>query len=148
MSLLDEDIIRDFQSESRTVLGELFSVVEKLEAEEDSPVNFNLYAEFAQKIDRIMGAAKTLSMMDPEHRGLETMGKLAENCKGMGYKASELKDAKLSPHITAFWAETLEVLQGLIRVIDDTDKSAEIANSSAKVLETRLQWLSQKLGTN
>lgn len=144
MSLLDEDIIRDFQSESRVVLGELQIVVAKLDDAAPAEVP-QLLSDFAQKIDRIMGAAKTLSMMDPSHMGLTLLSKLSETCKSLGYKAAAKNDPALTPHLAAFWEEVLEVVEALLDKVNDPAASNQIATEQGKTVVGRLDWILSKV---
>jgi hypothetical protein len=142
--MIDNDILSDFQKEAKGLLNELEPIVEKLEeVEEGFPSNE--LAQFAQRIDRIMGAAETLNQLDTNHQGLKRIGAIARLCKGLGYKAAELKTSELIPIFAAFWADTLEVLSGLIDAIADEAKSKSLADSSAKILQGRLDWLAAKV---
>jgi hypothetical protein len=143
---LDEDIIKDFQVESRTVLGELMEILGSIEDAEDADAfPAQLCGEFAQKIDRIMGAAKTLAMMEPEHRGLEIISKVCDVCKTLGYKAAEKEDASVLAILIAFWSDALEIIQNLLRAVANPERSREIADEFGDTLEKRLSWLSAKI---
>ncbi len=140
---IDTEILNYFKKESEEVLAELTVLVEKLEiVQGDFPSA--LLAEFSQKIDRIMGAAKTMSLEAPEHPGFQRIGRLAELCKVMGYKAAERKSAPLLPIFAAFWGDTIEVTQNLVRAVEDLPKTEQIAKSFSAVLQKRLEWLLQK----
>ncbi|MBS1985817.1 MAG: hypothetical protein JST16_16785 [Bdellovibrionales bacterium] len=141
---LDEDIIIEFRNESQAVLGELLNIVEKIEDDETDPA---LFSEFAQKIDRIMGAAKTLAMVEPDHQGLAALSHLCELCKRLGYKVAEINDPKLAPMVGGFWADVLEVIQNLLRNLSNVEQSRIIAEGFPKVLQKRLEWLTQKVGS-
>lgn len=101
---------------------------------------------FAQRIDRIMGAADTLNMLEPDHPGLKRIGAIARLCKSTGYRAAAAKKAELVPLFAAFWADTIEVLEKLIDAAGDEARSAALAGSASKSLITRLTWLSDKVG--
>jgi len=137
---LDPEILAYFVTESNQVLKELAGVVERLENSQDA-FPADLMAEFSQKIDRIMGAAKTMSLQVPDHPGFMRIGKLAELCKTLGYRAAEKKSPELLPLFTAFWSDTIEVTQNLVNAINDMWKSEQIAVSFSVVLQKRLEWL-------
>jgi chemotaxis protein histidine kinase CheA len=143
--MIDQEILADFQAEAKGLLDELENVVELLE---DAGGDFpdQELEHFAQRIDRIMGAAQTLSMLEPEHQGLVRIGAIAQICKRTGYRAAAAKRADLVPLFAAFWADTIDILRDLIDAVGDEAESARLANSSGKSLLTRLNWLSGKLG--
>ncbi len=141
---LDSTILKDFADESKQLLKELETVVERLEVATGTFPE-ELLTEFAQKIDRIMGAAKTLQLMDPSHLGLASIGKLAELCKSIGYKAAEKKNLSLMPFFAAFWAETIETIDELLDQLQNLARTREIAESFPKVLQNRLAWLKARI---
>lgn len=146
MSELDSDILEGFVEESNGLLEELEAVVEKLEdAEGDFPAA--LLEEFSQKIDRIMGASKTLLQMAPEHKGLSRIGTISELCKRLGYKAAEKKEIVFIPIFAAFWADTIEALQDMIDVIDNEKECNQVAEAFAPTLVKRLEWLAKRVET-
>lgn len=143
-NVLDHEIVGAFQEESAQLLKELESVVEHLEGPMDRFPTQELES-FAQKIDRIMGTAKVLLMDAPEHQGLCRVSGVAELCKKLGYEASKVTEMAYLPLFAAFWADTLEVLDELIKTVENETENAEVAGSFAKILEGRLQWLFSKI---
>ena len=141
---LDKEIIDEFKQESGRLLKELHPVVEKLEEPFDVFPS-DLMEEYALKIDGVMGVAKTIGMMHPTHLGLKRIGSIAELCKKLGYKAAELRNPILLPIFAAFWADTLEVIENLIDVLEDDEESTRVAKSFATILQGRLEWLSRKI---
>lgn len=136
-------------TESKGLLEELSTVVESLEGTAGAFPE-ELLKEFALKIDRIMGAVKTLAQMDDvapgqENQGLVSIGKLAEVCKSLGYKAADKKNPTLMPFFAAFWAETIEVIGDLLDNLKDKAKTAEICQTFPGVLQNRLKWLLSKI---
>lgn len=102
-------------------------------------------ADFAQKIDRVMGTAQTMLQFDAGHQGLQRIGAIAQLCKKLGYKASEFKMPGLVPIFAAFWADTLEVLGELVDAVGDEARTKQLADSFASVLQNRLTWLSDRV---
>lgn len=143
--MLDAELAGSFQEECKIIIGELTEVVEKLEESGAGQFPAALLSDFSQKIDRIMGAAQTLSMADPAHIGLIRIGKIAELCKRVGYKAAEQKDTKLLPIFSAFWADTIEVMEELVEAVTDQAAADRVAASYSKVLQGRLEWLSKQV---
>jgi chemotaxis protein histidine kinase CheA len=142
--MLDMDILRSFNEESRQLLDELSEVLGRIE-QSKGEFPTALFDEFAQKIDRIMGSAKTIGVHVPSHQGLIAIGKLAELCKYVGYKAAQKKDVRLVPICAAFWADTLENLNTLMENLENQPRSAEIAQGFTDVIQTRLKWLAGHL---
>lgn len=143
---IDPEILNEFRAESKGLLEELQQVVEKLEEVEATSVFPEaLLTEFAQKIDRIMGAVKTMAVLEPNHEGFAAIGKLAELCKIIGYKAAEKKNTAMLPIFSAFWADTIEVIENLLKCIESKEETHKIAQSFPPVLARRLAWLKSKI---
>ncbi len=51
--------------------------------------------QFAQKIDRIMGAAQTISQLDPSNKGLQQIGAIAQIASGWDTKPQNTKLLRL-----------------------------------------------------
>lgn len=144
--MLPEDILAEFIHESKTLLNELTEVVEKIE--NDHPAfPSDLLTIYAQRIDRILGAAKTIGLMEPDNPSLKAIGAIAEICKRMGYKAAEKKDLRLLPFFAAFWAEAIENIETLLNCIHDTKKAQTLVSSISNILQGRLRWLEGKLNS-
>jgi hypothetical protein len=142
--MIDSDILADFQAETKGLLAELEDVVEKLE-EQVTVFPAGELEQFAQRIDRIMGAAQTLAQFDASHQGLKRIGGIAQLCKKLGYTASQLKLPALVPIFAGFWADTLEVLGELVDAVGDEAKTKQLTDSFSSVLQNRLTWLSEKV---
>ncbi len=140
---IDQEIIESFLVETKGLITELSVIVEKIEDSDGSDAP-ELLSEFAQKIDRIMGAAKTIATLDPEHEGLSRIGKIAEICKHMGYRAAETKKWALLPFFAGFWADVLNTVQELVDCLDDKTRTAE-AVAESHVLQDRLKVLAKNV---
>lgn len=77
---IDDEFLRSFLDESQEVLDELKLCIHCFREVSDK----HYFEEYGQKIDRIMGAAYTLSLND--------VGNLARFGKELGYKASQITD--------------------------------------------------------
>ncbi len=142
--MLDTEILTDFQAEAKGLLDELTAVVETLEEAGDEFPSAAL-EQFAQKIDRIMGAAQTLEQLEPGHAGLQRIGSIAQVCKRLGYKAAEYKTAALVPLFAAFWADTIDVLVDLVDTLGNAEENKAKASAFAPVLQNRLTWLGERV---
>ncbi len=96
--------------------------------------------DFAQKIDRVMGAAKSLEDSVPGKAGLKLIGEMSETCKTVGYQAAALKRASLAPFFADFCIEALSVIARLVATLHDEGASRTIVDGTAK-LQGRMKWL-------
>jgi chemotaxis protein histidine kinase CheA len=143
---IDPSILDDFRKESKQLLAELTELVERLE-ESAGDFPAELLKEFSQKIDRIMGAAKTIGMMAPSALAFQKIGKLAELCKALGYNAAGSQAVVLLPFFAAFWSDTIEVIENLVDNIADEAKVSQINQRFSGVLQKRLEWLSGRVAS-
>jgi hypothetical protein len=142
--MLDKEMADAFKLESIAIVAELKGIIDTLNSPQ-AAFPSQILQEFSQKIDRIMGAAKVLSLEEPSHLGLKRMGALAELCKALGYKASEQKQNKLVPIFAAFFEDAVSVTEDLLNALHDEKKSTEISQKFTPVLIKRLEWLKGKL---
>jgi len=140
---LDAELLDGFTSESKQILEELQELVDELENHQEFPTD--KIQEFSQKIDRIMGAAKTLLTIDNKNTGIRFLAKTGELCKAMGYEAAALPRPELVPFFASFWAETVEVMQEVLYNIKDPRKCQSIVVSKSSSIEKRLIWLASKV---
>ena len=141
---IDKEIIDDFKEETNTLLEGLNDILEELEeTEEEFPEH--LLENFSQQIDRIMGTASTISMMAPEHPAMDTISKLTELCKKMGYNAVAAKKSNVVVLFTAFWADVVEVLEKLVNNFENEEKVKQIVEKETIFLKKRLEWLYNKI---
>ncbi len=142
--MIDNDMLLAFREESLSIFTELKNIIDMLN---DSYTEFpmQLLQDFSQKIDRIMGAAKTISIQDPNHQGLQRIGILGELCKHIGYKAAESKQLTLLPIFAAFYSDVITVTEDLLASLEDEKRAAKITSDFAPVLIKRLEWLKKKI---
>lgn len=143
---IDKEILDGFRVEANELLGDLKNIVEKLEDSKDTFPKA-LLEEFANKTDRIMGAAKTFEQMAPGHPVFNQIAKFSELCKATGYKASTLNHLNLIPIFAAFWADTIDILEDLVLHCEDPEKVKEVTQSYIPTLQKRLVWLAQQIVT-
>ncbi len=136
-SLLD-----DFTSESKDIISTLQNLIGELESGTRNSAEF---AHFAQRIDGIMGCAKTLGIdgLPGIEIPLAAVGNLSEGCKSVGYKASQIKDPGLSRLVASFFAEALELLD---EAIDDLrNGTAEVDSDHALKIRDRINWIGTQM---
>lgn len=142
---IENEIIDDFKTESSALLVELEEVVNVIEDFDGTAFPSEKLQEFSQKIDRIMGAAKTLLLYDPTNQGIVFLANVSEMCKTMGYQAAALKKITLLPIFAGFWAETVEVMAEVLENIGDEEKTKKIIQEQSKSIQKRLAWLAEKV---
>lgn len=83
-----DELVVDFKAESLTLIGEMLAILEAIEGDASK---FTQLEQYGQIVDRIMGASKSLAMMDPKLKSMmEPIGKYAELCKEVAYKGSQV----------------------------------------------------------
>ena len=128
-----DELIQEFCQDVREILVELSPIIESLEFHQPIPAQLEA---FGQKVDRIMGAAKSL--------GYESIGAISELCKAISYKASQSKDAHLVRIATGILAEATE---GLVVLVNGLDESGHepLNDFQMSALQSRLDFLQTKL---
>lgn len=142
---LDKEILEDFRTESTGLVNELGELVEELEDSAGNEFPTDQLKEFSQKIDRIMGAAKTLDSFAPGHPGIVFLARVSEMCKTMGYQAAALQRGNLVPIFAGFWAETVEVMQEVLSSLESEPNTKAIIEKRSALLQKRLAWLAEKV---
>lgn len=128
---IDKDFLKFFLEESHTVLDELKDCLTLFNNTED-PKSFE---QFGQKVDRIMGAAYTLS--------LNFFGDLAKMGKEIGYKSSQLKDIEKLFVIQSLLSQLVKAMELILRQFK---KGIHGDLSEFQTLLERLQQANKDLG--
>ncbi|MBI3544284.1 MAG: hypothetical protein HY075_13520 [Deltaproteobacteria bacterium] len=146
--MIDKEILASFRDSSIDILKELVVVAEKIgDAAGGDGFPVELLQEFAQKIDRIMGVAKTIAMEDPGHEGLKRIATLTELCKFIGYKAADQKNARMLPIFAAFLGDVVSAIEELTVNIENPAAAQEVTKTFLPVLQKRLEWLKTKVAS-
>ena len=143
--MLDKEILDGFKQETKALLAELTEVVESLEEAGTGPLPAEKLSEFAQKIDRIMGAVTTMVQLDGALKPLGFVSTMAELCKKTGYQAARLNQPALAAIFAGFWADVIEVIDEAVALVDTPEKISEVSADFTPVLLKRLKWLSDKV---
>jgi len=101
---VSDELVQEFCQDVRAILEELSPLIDSIEFKNIRPSDLE---SFGQKVDRIMGAAKSL--------GYESIGTISELCKAVSYKASQSQDPNLVRIVTGILAEALEALSVLVK---------------------------------
>jgi chemotaxis protein histidine kinase CheA len=127
------EIIQEFCQETNSIIDELVPILETLEAD---PGNFKSLEVFGQKVDRIMGAAKSLE--------LNKMGIVTEFCKTISYKTAQSKNLDLIKVVVAFLFDAVEIIKEMIASLEKGE-TEEINPVFLKTVISRLEFISSKL---
>lgn len=100
---IDEEFLGYFLEESTEVISSLKSLVQSFDGVEDNG-NFE---KFGQQVDRIMGAAYTLS--------LKCVGDLAKMGKELGYKSSQVTEIDKLLVIQSLLSQLVRALDAIIK---------------------------------
>lgn len=135
-------LVEGFIEESQGILDGLAEPLGNLENGEGKPDDF---AQVAQRIDGIMGCAKTLGIgtFAQIAPALSVISNLAEGCKALGYRASQLKQPEISKVVAGFVSEAVEMLGAALQ--DLSKGYISIDTVHADRIRERLIWISGKL---
>lgn len=128
---IDEEFLDDFVEDSSIVLKELEECMSSFQGIHDT----HLFEKYGQQIDRIMGAAYTLSF--------DLVGDLARFGKELGYKASQVKDIS---KLLALQGILSQLLRALDSILKSMKKGTYPERINYKDLLTRLKKASEALG--
>jgi chemotaxis protein histidine kinase CheA len=128
-----DELVQEFCLETNTIISELESLLEKLES---NPSDFYLLETFGQKVDRIMGAAKSLEYL--------TIGTLTEFCKTISYKSAQSKNTELIIIVVAFLFEAVDALKEMSQSLSSKGEE-QLDPVTSKTIFSRLEFISQKL---
>lgn len=137
-----KQLIADFVEESQGIIDQLREIVEGLENLERPPSDFAL---FGQRIDGIMGCAKTMGLEGIPDLALaiKVIGQQAEGCKLLGYKASQMSDPNIIKMVAAFLADALEMVDQATQDLK-TGKATVDAKQAARTSE-RINFVAGRL---
>ena len=142
--MIDKEILRDFQQESK---GLILTMVEILEDCEDNFLRVKRLEEYGQVVDRIMGGAKSLALLEKDKDNLiYKIGDYAAVCKAVGYKASQIQGNEDFYKIcVALLLDATEVLEQMINSLDKK-VFEDIRGFISQTLLDRVKWVSAKFG--
>ncbi len=137
-----KSLVDDFTSESLQIVSDMQKLLDDIEAGLKPHSDF---AHFAQRIDGIMGCAKTLGLDGLENLKLPlaAISNLSEGCKSLGYKGSQVKDQSIAAIIAGFMADALEILE---QALDDLNSEiVTIDADQTNRIKDRLTWLGTQM---
>ncbi len=141
---MDIEIIRDFVSESKTIVTECLNLLESIEG---NFTQVTLLETYGNNIDRIMGGAKTLSLDQSEESVLSVISDYAAVCKNVGYKAAQITGNEAFFDICV--GLLIDASEMLSRILDQAERPlAEVKKAIPDEFITRLKWVLQQFSEN
>ncbi|PIS11545.1 MAG: hypothetical protein COT73_03390 [Bdellovibrio sp. CG10_big_fil_rev_8_21_14_0_10_47_8] len=144
MADIDKEILEDFLSESKDLMGKMVSTLEACEGDFSQVKGLE---DYGLNVDRIMGAAKSIAMMvpeDPNHL-IHKVGDYAAVCKAVGYKASQIRDnVQFYDICVALLLDGTEVLEAMVDGLSNGRN--EIKGLFSQTFLERLRWVSSQFG--
>lgn len=138
MNIEADDLIKDFNIESKNLVEELESLLEDIEEDFSKKEKLN---NFAQIVDRIMGSAQSLSAMYEGQTEIKKLGDFAELCKQIGYRGANLKDEEFYTVTISFLWDSIETMKKLLIAISENTKYND---ALASTFLSRLKWIIQQ----
>ena len=145
MGMLDDELMEDFRVESLQILEQLNRVISNLRTQNESAFPEHLFAEYAQKVDRIMGTVQTFAMMAPEHKGLAVMGNVTQLCKRSMQDVAKTKNRKVFSEICNHLSRVTFCIKGLIKNISDEQETLMLCNKLKTQIPSFLKFLADEV---
>lgn len=141
MSEDNNEIVKDFVDESKGLIHELVELLEEIEGDYSKVEKL---AEYGNKIDRIMGGAKSIALLLPEDHAVHMIADYTALCKAVGYKASQVQDNhQLYDVIVALLLDATETLDGMMSRMNIS--SNDLKKSLSNTFLERVRWASEQL---
>ncbi len=135
---IDKEIVEDFVSESKSLIGELIDLLESIEGDFSQVQRL---ADYGNNVDRIMGGAKSLALLVPTDHALHMISDYAALCKAVGYKASQIQHNEQFYDIcVALLLDATETLEVLLSNIHN--EGAVLRETIPQAFIDRLRWVS------
>lgn len=139
--MIKQEILDQFQMETIVLLRELEKAVERMTEAGIAEFPEADLREFAQKIDRVMGAAKSLDTISPGNAGLRLIGTLGDTCKTVGYQLAALQKVSLAPFFAEYCKLVLALISKLVISLGDEAALSALVEANVPKLQGKLKWL-------
>lgn len=135
---IDGSILEDFTAESLVLVDEC---IELLESIENDPSEVEKLSDFANRIDRVMGGAKSLALMAPPDHPLNLIGDYCAICKSVGYQGAQIRNNDQFYNIVvALLLDAVEMTKELFAKMDQT--GSDLKKGFSITFLERLKWVS------
>lgn len=135
---IDNSILEDFTRESLILVDEC---IELLESIENDPSEVEKLKDFANRIDRVMGGAKSLALLAAPEHPLHLIGDYCAICKSVGYQGAEIQNNnQLYNIVVALLLDAVEMTKTLFQRLDSS--VSELKKIFSTTFLERLKWIS------
>lgn len=137
MADFDKEILSEFLQESDRLVDECEELLESIESD---PSQAQRLAEFSNKIDRVMGAAKSLAMMADAQHPLHIIGDITALCKALGERgAKTAAHQRLFEVTVAFLLDGVEITRSLLETLENPN--ASVSPELKNAMLSRVNWI-------
>ncbi|HEY8270141.1 MAG TPA: hypothetical protein VIG33_04585 [Pseudobdellovibrionaceae bacterium] len=131
--------------ESKAIILDLIGLLEDIEGDFSKVSQLE---EYGQKVDRIMGGAKSLALLVSLEHPLHMVADYADLCKAVGYKASQIKgNPQFYDICVALLLDATETLNDWIEGLGK-DTTEDLKSSFSKMFLERLRWVSSQFSAD
>lgn len=144
MADIDIEILKEFQLESKNLIGKMNALLEKCEGDINQAKSL---AEYGNNVDRIMGAAKSLALHVGTDHLIHKIADYSAICKAVGYKTSHIKGNEQFYDIcVALLMDGTEVLD--IMIDEVTSGKTGVKELFTQTFLERLRWVSSQFSAD
>ncbi len=135
---LDESILKDFTEESLILVDQCIDLLETIE---NDPSEVEKLKDFANRIDRVMGGAKSLALIAPPEHALNLIGDYCAICKSVGYQGAQIQNNdQFYNVVVALLLDAVEMTKVLFNRLDSS--VTELKKIFSITFLERLKWIS------
>ncbi len=142
---IDKELLTGFIAESNGLIAYMTEILEACETD------FRLVKrleDYGQNVDRIMGGAQSLAMMEPDTEHLiHRIGNYSALCKAVGYKTSQITNNQNFYEIcVALLLDATEILEEMIQELEKSPdgKGNSMKEMVSQTLIDRVRWVSSQ----
>jgi chemotaxis protein histidine kinase CheA len=141
-----DELLQDFKAECHDLAAQLTQILESIEGDYSQVQKLETYGQI---VDRIMGAAKNLSLAASEQKDvLEKIAVYCELCKQIAYKGSQVNNNESLFNVTiALLMDATEVLEDMVNHLGQKSELSLKAYLTSTFQE-RLKWLNSQFSPN
>lgn len=137
---IDSEIVKDFVDESKTLIEDLIQLLDGIEGDYSQVAKLE---DYGNRIDRIMGGAKSLALLAPPEHALHLIADYTALCKAVGYKGAQIKNNSQFYDICV--ALLLDATETLDQMLDRMDiPGDDLKKSLSNTFLERVRWVSNQ----
>lgn len=139
MAAVDSQILSEFLGESKSLIQESYDILEEIEGQPKLSLRL---LEYANRVDRVMGAARSLATMVGKDHALHLIGDCTGLCKAVGTRGAALSSANegVFDVTVSFLLDANDVVDNLLSRIQEP--ASVLRNEMQNTFVERLRWLS------